>query len=122
MGVIGDSFYTNGQSRDKGLITRSYNAVIAAATKAIGEEAAKSALKTWKVGDAVPSMIEFYIGQLVDGTLALTDTWTQKCREDVANIMKKLTNGTAGCPCITPNNGLLDDYKNAAGDGYVEDN
>ena len=62
IGKIGDDLYANysgtEKSRDKDLITRVYNAVIAATIDELGEDAARDALKTWKDGDAVPAPVE----------------------------------------------------------------
>ena len=54
IGVIGDGLYgTDDKNRDKDVITKSYNAVIAAVIKDVGEGPATDALKKWKVGDDV---------------------------------------------------------------------
>lgn len=102
-GVIGDGLYANynntEKSRDKDLITRAYNAVIAATIDELGEKTATDALKNWKDGDDVPAPVVKYIGQILDGTYptnpptekwpnGTANPWTPDCAKAVADLLK----------------------------------
>jgi hypothetical protein len=103
-GIIGDELYANynntEKSRDKDLITRVYNAVIAATKDELGEDAALNALKIWKDGEAVPAPILTYIEKILDGTYPknpptanwpknnIPNPWTPECAKQVADLRK----------------------------------
>lgn len=103
-GIIGDELYANynntEKSRDKDLITKAYNAVIAATIDLIGKEAALNALNTWKEGEAVPAPVLTYIAQILDASYPTNppttnwpknntpNPWTPGCAKQVADLLK----------------------------------